>query len=51
MTEREAALGDLQFARGMHLALCMVAQGADDKVRALIESMMRDAIRALRASN
>ena len=51
MTEREAALGDLAFVNGMKLALCMAAQGAEDKARDLIERMTQDAIRALRASS
>lgn len=48
MTEREAALCDLAYAHGMKAAQVMIAQGADDKVRARIERLTRTVLPALR---
>jgi hypothetical protein len=49
MTEREMALCDLAFARGMQAAKVMLAQGADERVRGCIERYMLEAVRVLRA--
>lgn len=48
MTEREAAMCDLSFAHGMKAAMVMLAQGADDKARSVMERLQREALSALR---
>lgn len=48
MTERETALCDLAYAHGMKAATIMLAQGADEMVRQIIERLHSDALCTLR---
>lgn len=48
MTEREAALCDLAYAHGMKAASVMLAQGADERVRQIMEHLHSSALHTLR---
>lgn len=51
MTEREAALRDLEYAHGMQAALIMAAQGAWEEAGQLAERRVLEALRVLRKNS